>query len=984
MAKRIVRSLMMITTILIAFSGFLVGQQPSALAAGPTCQVAYSVNAWSTGFTASVNITNSSTTTINGWTLGFTFPGDQQVTQGWSANWSQSGKNVTATNMSWNSTIAPNASVGIGFNGSFVSNNTSPTTFKLNGATCNAVPPTVAITSPASGASFLAPANIPITASASDSSGATITRVEFYSGASLLGALTSAPYTFSWNNVAAGTYSLTAIAYASDGTSATSSAVSVTVTTPTTPKIVTSTAALSVQAGATGQIGVDLSAQPSGNVTVASTIAGATGITISAGASRTFTPANWNTQQFVTVAAAATVTVGSTATVTASATGYTNATVLVTVTGSGVTPTPTSTPIATGTPTTSTNTQHFLDMYNDIKNPANGYFSSLGIPYHSVETLIVEAPDYGHETTSETFSYWIWLEATYGEETGNWQPFNNAWTTMETYMIPSHADQPTNAGYNPSSPAQYAPESVNITDYPTTLSTSVTVGQDPLANELTSTYGTPDIYGMHWLLDTDDWYGYGHCGDGTTKPSYINSYQRGASESVWKTVVQPSCETFTFGGPVGFLNLFNIPAAGPATSNFSQQWRYTDAPDADARTIQAAYWAYEWSTAQGKESTIAGTIAKAAKLGDYLRYSFYDKYFKNPGCTNPNCTAGTGKSSSNELLSWYYAWGGALPVSGSWAWRIGSSASHQGYQNPLAAWALSTIPALEPKSPTAPSDWAGSLSRQLQFYQWLQSAEGAIAGGATNSWGGDYGTPPAGDSTFYGLSYDWEPEYHDPPSNNWFGYQAWSMERVAEYYDQTGDASAKAILTKWIAWAEANTTLTSGGSYTIPSTINWTGQPNTWNPSNPVANTNLHVTVVSTTNDVGVTAALIKTLEYYSAKSGDATSKTLASALLTRMWANYRDSIGVSAPEVRTDYTQFNDSVYIPAGWTGKNGQGATLNSSTTFITERPKYLQDPSYPKVQAYLNGGAAPTFNYHRFWAQADVALAYADWSILFPNG
>ncbi|MBM7094071.1 hypothetical protein JTP67_37320, partial [Streptomyces sp. S12] len=43
----------------------------------------------------------------------------------------------------------------------------------------------------------------------------------------------------------------------------------------------------------------------------------------------------------------------------------------------------------------------FLDLYGKITDPANGYFSPEGIPYHSVETLIVEAPDHGHETTSE-------------------------------------------------------------------------------------------------------------------------------------------------------------------------------------------------------------------------------------------------------------------------------------------------------------------------------------------------------------------------------------------------------------------------------------------------------------------------------------------------------------------------------------------------------------------------------------------------------
>src|SRR5579883_440776 len=633
---------------------------------------------------------------------------------------------------------------------------------------------------------------------------------------------------------------------------------------------------------------------------------------------------------------------------------------------------------------TSTWTQHFLTLYNEITNPANGYFSSLGIPYHSVETLIVEAPDYGHETTSETFSFWIWLEATYGEVTGNWQPFINAWQTMDKYMIPSDADQPTNAGYNPSSPAQYAPESPNITDYPTQLTTSVTVGQDPLYNELTSTYGTPDVYGMQWLLDTDNWYGYGHCGDGTTKPSYINSYQRGASESVWKTVVHPECETFKWGSSngTGFLSLFNTPASG---GSYSQQWRYTDAPDADARAVQAAFWAYTWATAQGQESTIAPTIAKAAKLGDYLRYGTYDKYFKQLGCTSTSCPAGTGKNSSTYLLNWYYAWGGALPSVGSWAWRIGSSAAHQGYQNPLAAWALSSVPALEPKSPTAPGDWATSLQRQLQFYQWLQSAEGAIAGGATNSWNGQYAAPPAGDPTFYGMAYDWEPVYHDPPSNNWFGFQAWSMERLAEYYYVTGDATAKSILDKWVAWAKSVTTVNSNGTYSIPSTLNWSGQPSqNWTAnSTPVPNTNLHVTVVDTTTDVGVTAALAKTLLFYAAKSGDTSSRTLAQTLLDDMWNDYSDSIGISNPEVRTDYSQFNDSVSIPAGWTGTNAQGATLNSSTTFLTERPKYTQDPNWPKVQAYLNGtGPAPTFNYHRFWAQADIAMAMADVDILFP--
>lgn len=73
----------------------------------------------------------------------------------------------------------------------------------------------------------------------------------------------------------------------------------------------------------------------------------------------------------------------------------------------------------------------FIEMYDKIHDPANGCFSDQGIPYHSVETLIVEAPDYGHETTSEAYSYWIELEAMQGHVTGDWAPLNDARATME-------------------------------------------------------------------------------------------------------------------------------------------------------------------------------------------------------------------------------------------------------------------------------------------------------------------------------------------------------------------------------------------------------------------------------------------------------------------------------------------------------------------------------------------------------------------------
>jgi hypothetical protein len=240
------------------------------------------------------------------------------------------------------------------------------------------------------------------------------------------------------------------------------------------------------------------------------------------------------------------------------------------------------------------------------------------------------------------------------------------------------------------------------------------------------------------------------------------------------------------------------------------------------------------------------------------------------------------------------------------------------------------------------------------------------------------------------MFYDFEPVYHDPPSNQWFGWQAWSMERVAEYYFVTGDANAKALLDKWTAWAMANTTIASNGTFTIPSTLNWTGAPNTFSGTGtPGANTNLHVSIVNTSTDVGVAAALAKTLSYYSAKSGNAAAKTMAQQLLDGMWTNFSDPIGISTPETRTDYNRFNKGfdtttqtgLFVPSSFSGKMPNGDSIVSGATFLSIRSWYQNDPNFNKVMTYLNGGAAPTFNYHRFWAESDIAIANDVFANLF---
>ncbi|GHO78354.1 hypothetical protein KSD_61250 [Ktedonobacter sp. SOSP1-85] len=96
--------------------------------------VAYQVvDQWPGGFTTNVTITNNTSTAINGWTLKFSFPGTQQITNLWNGQVTQSGNQVTITNASYNATIAPGSSVSLGFNGSWNGSNPAPTSFTLNG-----------------------------------------------------------------------------------------------------------------------------------------------------------------------------------------------------------------------------------------------------------------------------------------------------------------------------------------------------------------------------------------------------------------------------------------------------------------------------------------------------------------------------------------------------------------------------------------------------------------------------------------------------------------------------------------------------------------------------------------------------------------------------------------------------------------------------------------------------------------------------------
>jgi RHS repeat-associated protein len=105
-----------------------------------------------------------------------------------------------------------------------------------NGETDWSAPPTITLVNPTNTSVFSAPATINLQAFAT-SGGVPVTNVIFYWGTLPIGSTTSGPtggwsgnWSFNWTNVAAGVYSLTAVAQDAGGLSTTSAAVNITVT----------------------------------------------------------------------------------------------------------------------------------------------------------------------------------------------------------------------------------------------------------------------------------------------------------------------------------------------------------------------------------------------------------------------------------------------------------------------------------------------------------------------------------------------------------------------------------------------------------------------------------------------------------------------------------------------------------------------------------------------------------------------------------
>ncbi len=108
---------------------------PTTPPGGGACTVTYSVNEWTTGFTANITVTSASA--VDGWTVALTYPGGSRtVTQAWNATVTQSGSTVTANNLSYNGAVAAGGTATFGFNADWSGSDPRPTAATLNGTAC--------------------------------------------------------------------------------------------------------------------------------------------------------------------------------------------------------------------------------------------------------------------------------------------------------------------------------------------------------------------------------------------------------------------------------------------------------------------------------------------------------------------------------------------------------------------------------------------------------------------------------------------------------------------------------------------------------------------------------------------------------------------------------------------------------------------------------------------------------------------------------
>ena len=91
--------------------------EPAITDSALSCEIGRT-DTWNAGFVINdITITNTGTTSISAWSIALNFANNTSFVNGWGGQYTQSGQNVTVTNMPYNGQLAPGQSTSIGLQG---------------------------------------------------------------------------------------------------------------------------------------------------------------------------------------------------------------------------------------------------------------------------------------------------------------------------------------------------------------------------------------------------------------------------------------------------------------------------------------------------------------------------------------------------------------------------------------------------------------------------------------------------------------------------------------------------------------------------------------------------------------------------------------------------------------------------------------------------------------------------------------------------
>lgn len=727
----------------------------------------------------------------------------------------------------------------------------------------------------------------------------------------------------------------------------------------------------------------------------------------------------------------------------------------------------------------------FISMWDTFFNPGNKYIGydtaadRYGYPFHvsgkdsqiiMEDRLPTNSIHYGKQYSSENYSFFLGMQY--------WRDIivNDPWTRSDPNTgtgpgVYNNLDVPyynTEARYMPGEDRTdiglLAPEPSGLGGYPVTPNPDIgLVGINTVRATINGVQGFyyeifPNALSQQW-------------GDMSgiqnpftpNSPDTLNSETRGRTESVYQTSIpfyQPmlsnngpnaypsnASEIFRTDNILGYDNLDGI------TYNYTKT---RSNPIADLGVIH-------WDTFTREMKTKLNVIGGYTRFPRYyasrewfnsLALGLVDRYGREVGnnqvAHNPSDNTGftpvlPAISMFVEGVNINFADGTTNPPK---AYQLGSSDVHHANQNIYAMTQLATNNS--DFHIDVDADVLGLynevFTQQLVLLRWLQSPEGPIAGGITNSHNGNYTVPNDGrqNAKFMGMTYTYAPGKVNPPSNDSVEWQTIGHMNTADaFYDATYSGIQQSdtltstllevILDRLVKWFLSNVTV-DGTTITVPTKLSWVSNTQVVGQTASVANTegkfeylptlavtdpnslldntipfwysfnvpnpNLHCTIVSSGEDLGIATSLAYLLISYTAgkkllgklhqaiPNTDATPNdalNLATQILDVIWNNYKDETGIKETKVCTDYKKIHSNLQIkPETGTWSVFQDNVVTGAKFFDIRTP-LKSDPRWAEVEAYASDSdnivPAPTFEYHRSWVQCMYAIACAKYHLHF---